>query len=60
MCPKNTPWQGSPRDGYHQETKTFTDPRDVRRLADAMRRAGWFSRQERLPNGGRAYLWRKQ
>ena len=41
-------------------SKTFTDPSNVRRLADAMRRAGWSSRQDRLPNGGRAYLWRKQ
>ena len=39
---------------------TSTDSSNVRRLADALRLAGWGKKHERLPNGKRAYLWRKQ
>ena len=39
---------------------TLTDPSHGRRMADALHLAGWTSKQERLPNGARAYLWRKQ
>ena len=37
-----------------------SDRRAVSRLADALRLAGWSKTHERLPNGKRAYLWRKQ
>ena len=37
---------------------TFTDPKDVRRLGDALRLAGWTKNHERA-NGSRVYLWRK-
>ena len=39
---------------------TFTDSSNIRRLADALRLAGWSKNHERMPNGKRAYLWRKQ
>ena len=38
---------------------TFTDPSNQRRLADALRLTGWIKNYERLPNGTRAYLWRR-
>ena len=38
---------------------TFTDPSNQRRLADALRLTGWTKNYERLPNGTRAYLWRR-
>ena len=37
---------------------TFTDDKDVRRLGDALRLAGWTKNHERA-NGSRVYLWRK-
>ena len=39
---------------------TSTDSSNVRRLADALRLNGWVKKHERVPNGTRAYLWRKQ
>ena len=36
-----------------------SDRRSVNRLADALHLAGWSKRHERLPNGKRAYLWRR-
>ena len=39
---------------------SLSDRRAVNRLADALHLAGWSNKQERLPTGGRAYLWRKQ
>ena len=37
-----------------------SDRRSVNRLADALHLAGWSKQQERVPNGNRVYLWRKQ
>ena len=37
-----------------------TDTSNQRRVADALRNAGWAKKQERVPNGARVYLWRKQ
>ena len=37
---------------------TFTDKKDVRRLADALRLAGWTKRHERQA-GKRVYSWSK-
>ena len=36
-----------------------SDRRAVSRLADALRMKSWTKAQERVPNGDRAYLWRK-
>ena len=41
-------------------SQTFIDPAQQHRVADALRLAGWSKTHERLPNGKRAYLWRKQ
>ena len=38
---------------------TFTDAKNVRRLADALRLAGWTKNHTRL-EGKRVYLWRKE
>ena len=38
---------------------TGTETANQRRLADALRSAGWTNKQERVPNGARVYLWRR-
>ena len=37
-----------------------TDASNHRRVGDALRIAGWSSKQERVPNGSRVYFWRRQ
>ena len=39
---------------------SLSDRRAVNRLGDALRLAGWYKKYERLQNGKRAYMWRKQ
>ena len=40
-------------------SSSSSDRRAVNRLADVLRLSGWSKAYERLPDGSRAYLWRK-